>query len=106
MAKKAVTYWFIEPGNDFTNKVIADRLSSQNQADEGQQAVVMLDNQGRSHSVWQADYRLIKELFDSAQSIGLQFQVFNRRGSYGMIRLWKFGGNKKKPPRLPVKKPV
>ena len=96
MARDTITYWFVEPRNTFTNQVIASRLAQQNQAGEDRQAVVMLDDRGKSPSVWQVDYSFVAELLRSKRTVSLDFRVYNRRGDRGPIRCWKFGGKKKK----------
>ncbi|HLC89655.1 MAG TPA: hypothetical protein VJG65_01710 [Patescibacteria group bacterium] len=96
MAQDTTTYWYVEPRDEFTNRVISNRLAENNLAGEDRQSICLLDEKEMPHSVWQVDYAFIAELSRSARSMTIDFRVYNRRGNRGPIRYWRFSGKKKR----------
>jgi len=100
--------WYLEPLDSFTNDVIARRLITRNGDSEDDRALRMIDTESKVHSVWAVDHPFVAQIQKSKRSFSqpLRFNVFNRRGSYGPLRLWQLALKKKKSalkaPRRPL----
>jgi len=84
MAKKKVrVFWFVEPLDANTNKVIAQELAEE--AEERKMRNLICQD-GKRHNLWQCPFRLIQRLFLSQETLHLKFKVYTRQGSHGKIR--------------------
>ena len=96
MAKRERSYeWFMEPLDDFTNKAIVSVLADQCQSDESRRSVLMPDNEGEPHNVWQVNYDTIAK-FQRSTGSGYRFRAFVREGGRGPIRRWNFSPDRKR----------
>jgi hypothetical protein len=99
--KTPMTYWYVEPGDAHTNKVIADSLLALSQLDEN---VSLEDVDGDYHSVYQVEeYFFITRLYRDRVKLTLSFKVFYRAGKNGKLRPWELGVKK---PQVQIKTAV
>jgi hypothetical protein len=92
MTKKVLTFWFIEPSDAHTNEIIARNLAALNKINEN---LSLVDVNGFEHSVFQVEnHAFITRLYKDKQKFSLKFNIFMRQGKNGLLRLWKFEGNK------------
>ncbi len=87
-------YWFVEPKNSYTNKVIAQHLLATSQLSLEPQELLGVDDQ--AHLVFEvSEYAFISRLYKDRFNLNLEFCVFSRQGKNGRLRPWIFGDKKK-----------
>ena len=92
--------WFIEPRDSHTNKVIGQMLNDLNQGAESF-SLEIKDNFGVNHSVFSVpNYSFVSSFHLSKDNLSLSFNVYSRPNNNQPLRLWLFGNNKKKKPKL------
>lgn len=91
MEKKRKTYWFVEPLDAWTNSVIYSEMSMSSGL-ENTNYTFLVDRNGwiEEANVWEAPHSFISKLYRSKKEMMLNFRVYNRIGSHGPARLWKF----------------
>lgn len=85
MSKKPMTFWFVEPLDDRTNKV----FSEETEARVFTRNVSCAD--GKSHPLWECTHLESQRFEDCKTSKRLRFRTWKRAGPNGKIVLWKFG---------------
>jgi hypothetical protein len=93
MARKQKCEWFVKPLDDFTNQAVIDLLSKTADVDEIPE---LPDNEGKVHRVLRVDYGTVQLIQYSKKHMPLRFRVFNRYGSHGQAREWRFSFQRKK----------
>jgi hypothetical protein len=71
--------WFVEPGNDATNAVVAQYVPEENFKDG------VMCSDGKRHYLWGCPSSLVTSLWKSKDSLKLDFRVFCKEGG-GQIR--------------------
>ncbi len=90
MSKTSRVYWFVEPEDSHTNKVIASQLLAISQFEE---SVAMEDSEGKEHSVYQIETHFFAtRLYADRINLNLKFKVYYRAGMNGKLYPWKYGG--------------
>ena len=84
--------WFIEPLDGYTNEAISRAL-----AEIAMHGSISseIDEKGKPHEVYLVEHIIIERFENSKRYFGFKFNSFNRLGSFGKIRGWKFPKKKK-----------
>jgi hypothetical protein len=88
MPRRRKCDWFIKPRDSATNEIIVSALREWGKEDDI--IIGLVDDTGRAHNVYQVPYLLVTIFWRNRRQMGLDFFIYNRQGSHGKVRRWKF----------------
>jgi hypothetical protein len=88
MSKPVKTYWFVEPHDDLTNRVLAEALQDQDPV-SGKMCA-----DGKLHNLWKCSHLELTRLLASMEGLTLKFTPFVQRGN-GPVNEWRFERKRK-----------
>ncbi len=88
MKQKRNIFWFVEPLNSHTSKIMAQYLSSLGDLIEH---TGLKDKEEKNHFAYEVpDYAVITRFLKDKREFNLKFDVYYRQKNYGPINLWQF----------------